>query len=58
MTSIQPWPALLVLPLQWIFLGGAQADPLKPVKLLAPFAAGGFTDMVARLLAERMGPLL
>jgi tripartite-type tricarboxylate transporter receptor subunit TctC len=39
-------------------LGGAQADPLKPVKLLGPFAAGGFTDMVARLLAERMGPLL
>lgn len=43
-----------------IFTGVAQAQdfPQKPIKLIVPFAAGGSTDMVARLLAERMGPLL
>jgi len=43
-----------------IFFGAALAQgfPQRPIKLVVPFAAGGSTDMVARLLAERMGPLL
>jgi len=36
----------------------AQTFPQKPIKLIVPFATGGSTDLVARLLAERMGPFL
>lgn len=32
----------------------AQAYPNKPVKLIVPFAPGGFTDVVARILGQRL----
>jgi len=36
----------------------AQSWPDKPIKLIIPFAAGGTTDIIGRVLAQQMSPIL
>jgi tripartite-type tricarboxylate transporter receptor subunit TctC len=46
--------ALLVAPLA----AQAQGYPTKPVKVIVPFAPGGTTDIIARIMGEKIGPAL
>lgn len=50
--------AAATLAAPWILPAAAQAFPSKPIRLLVPFAPGGTTDLLARIMAERMGALL
>src|SRR5262245_60970747 len=47
----------------WLLLAGAQgvlaqAFPAKPIRLVAPFQAGGGGDTVARLVAQKLAEIL
>jgi len=46
--------ALVVLA-AWIGPAAAQDWPSKPIKFVVPFAAGGATDVLTRLLCEQLG---
>jgi tripartite-type tricarboxylate transporter receptor subunit TctC len=39
-------------------LAWAQAWPSKPIRLIVPFPPGGGTDVLSRLIAEKLGPAL
>ncbi len=51
-------PALAAMLVLATSLGFAQTWPAKPVKMIVPAAAGAAPDVVARLLAERLGAAL
>lgn len=46
------------LALMLVVPAAAQDWPTKPVKIVAPFAAGGNVDVTARIVAENLQPLL
>ena len=53
--------SLLLLTLALVAATGgvsAQTWPAKPIRLVVPSAAGGAPDIICRLLATELGPLL
>ena len=53
-TILQALPAILALPAAV----HAQAYPTRPIRYIVPVAAGGGSDMIARVVTERWGRLL
>lgn len=50
--------ALACLSMSAALAQGTAAFPQRPVKIVVPVAAGGGSDLMARHIAERLGPLL
>ena len=46
----------------WLFISGGAASaedyPLKPIKLIVPYPAGGGTDIAARWLGQKLSEAL
>ncbi|MBB3006900.1 Bug family tripartite tricarboxylate transporter substrate binding protein [Cupriavidus alkaliphilus] len=51
-------PALFAMALLGFASSAHAAYPERPIKLIVPYAAGGTTDIIARIVGTRLGPVL
>jgi tripartite-type tricarboxylate transporter receptor subunit TctC len=63
MPKVAVWcrAAALMLAVVASFIASARADdqyPTRPITMIVPFAAGGPTDILGRLVAQAIGPML
>ncbi len=62
--NMRPWPVyafhalLAACAFAWGAGAHAQAYPSRPIKMVVPYAAGGFSDQASRILAEGMSRAL
>ena len=55
---MKSWITTLLIGVSLCLGSSAQADSNRTIRLVVPFDAGGPADLVARILAERLGPAL
>lgn len=51
---VKNWLAPVLTGLLLCISAQAQTYPVKPIKMIVPFPAGGTPDIVARIVAQRM----
>src|SRR5690349_2609256 len=58
MKRIGSWPLAAIVVAVFTQAAAAQTWPVKPVRVIIPFAAGSFTDVLPRVVFDQVGKQL